>query len=539
CCGAVLGRLHIRREFPAEVLAEARQAAARTENFSGRLDLRGSVILTIDGADSKDLDDAISLEKRGEGWLLGVHIADVSHYVKAGSQLDAEALRRGTSIYYADSVIPMLPKELSNGICSLNPNEDRPAFTALMELDAQGAMQGCEIKKTVIRSRVKGVYSEINRIFDASADDALQEKYAQVAPSLKMMRALAHTLTLRRLARGAVDIDSDDCKITVDENGSVVTVERRSQGEAEIMIEEFMLCANESVATYASGLGMPLVYRVHDRPEAKKLDELAVVLRAAGIDTRDIRHDMQPQDFAKLLHKADATGKGAVLSGMVLRAMAKAHYSPDCTGHFGLALEKYCHFTSPIRRYPDLATHRILTDIVTQGPGDAIVKRYRSFTQDAAESSSQNEITAMQVERYCESIYKAEWMSRHLGESFEGLICSVRPFGFYVRLDNTVEGLCRPENVPGPCDYDERRMCFVGGGKTYALGDSLPVFVARADVATGQIDFSLIAPHPVTASPQRSERAPRPNKPHSAEHGHPKAHSRRRPGPHRKQAEHK
>lgn len=497
CCGAVLRRYHVRREFPAEVLENAAKEAALPETYEGRLDLRDKVIFTIDGATSKDLDDAISLEKTENGWLLGVHIADVSHFVREGSPLDEEALLRGTSIYYADTVIPMLPKELSNGICSLNPNEDRHAFSALMELDESGATVRSRFAKSVIRSRVKGVYEEINRLFDGSAGEELRGKYADVSPALTEMRTLAKTLTAHRRARGAVDIDSADCKITVGEDGIVDKVERREQGEAEIMIEEYMLTANEAVASYAVERSLPLVFRVHDAPEPKRLQELKSVLAAAGISTKGLDHDVRPQDISRLMETLGETGKAKVFQGLILRAMAKARYSPDCTGHFGLALERYCHFTSPIRRYPDLATHRILGDILSGTGTEEIVKHYRGFTEEASERSSLCEINAMQVERECEAIYKAEYMHKRLGESYEGFISSVRPFGFYVQLQNTVEGLCRLEDLDGgPYEYDERRLCVYNRvtKKSFTLGDSVSVRVTRADTATGQIDFELESP---------------------------------------------
>lgn len=491
CCRAVLAKYHIHPAFPADVLAEAKKASGKKEDAVGRLDLRDEVIFTIDGADSKDLDDAVSVKRLPDGWKLGVHIADVSHYVRPGSALDREALRRGTSIYFAQTVIPMLPKELSNGICSLNPQEDRFAVSALMTLDENGGFRSCEFHKSVIRSRVKGVYEEINRMFDGGADEEIRHKYAECADALVLMRQLASVLSKRRADRGTVDIESDDCKITVDEEGRAVKVEARKQGEAERMIEEFMLCANEAVASFAVENKMPLVFRVHDSPEPKKIDELAKSLRAAGIDAREARPGMKPKDFSKLWEHVAASGKADALSTLLLRAMAKARYSPDCTGHFGLALDRYCHFTSPIRRYPDLATHRILSDLIAEGPGPGIVSKYRDYSAEAAALSSQNEVNAMQVERGCDDCYKAEFMRPHVGERFEGVVSTVQTFGFYIKLANTVEGLCRLDEIPGTAVYDETRMAITAGGKTYSLGDRVSALLTRADTATGQIDFSL------------------------------------------------
>ena len=495
CCAAVLGRQHIRREFPPAVLAEAAALPQSAQADAGRLDLRDRPIFTIDGAHTKDIDDAVSVEKTEAGYRLGVHIADVSHYVKPGSELDREAYVRGTSIYYADSVIPMLPVALSNGICSLNPQEDRLAFSVLMNIDADGRVLDYQIRKSVIRSRVKGVYEELNVIFAKGPDDRLREKYREVLPEFAVMRELASVLSQARKKRGALDFDSDDSEILVDEDGIAADVRRRERGEAEQMIEEFMLMANEAVATFASGLKMPFVYRVHERPDDQKLEELALALRAAGIDARAVRPGMRPLDMARVLEKAADSPRSRALNDLILRSLAKARYSPECLGHFGLALKYYSHFTSPIRRYPDLAVHRILGDIIRDGAGDAVAGRYRAFVEDASKQSSEREVAAMQVEWDCDEIYKAEYMSRHIGETFDGIVTTVKNFGMYVALENTVEGLVRVEKLPGGWyDYDEAAMVLscARTGVRYTIGDRVRVIVAGAEVATGQVDFELI-----------------------------------------------
>ena len=495
CCAAILGKRHIRRAFPDDVMEEAGRMPQTIVPEDGRLDLRGEVIFTIDGAHTKDIDDAVSVSRTENGYRLGVHIADVSHYVKPGSALDAEALLRGTSIYYADQVIPMLPKELSNGICSLNPSEDRFALSAIMEIDGKGAMQGCEIRKSMIRSRVKGVYEEINRILDNSADDAIREKYKEVLPTLGLMRELSDILGEARVRRGALDFESGDCEIILGPDGTAEDVRRRERGISEQMIEDFMLCANEAVAAYASRLKMPFVYRVHEEPDGQKLETLSVALKAAGIDTRAIHPGLKPADLARTLTQIAGSPKERALDDMVLRSLAKARYSPECLGHFGLALEYYCHFTSPIRRYPDLAVHRILSDILAQGAGDAVAGRYRVFADEAAEQSSEREVTAMQVEWDCDDIYKAEFMAKHIGEAFDGVISSVKSFGMYVELPNSVEGLVRVDKLPGGWfDYDEQTLSLYcsRSGARYSIGDGVRVIAARADVSSGQIDFELI-----------------------------------------------
>lgn len=493
CCQAVLDRYHIRKEFPGDVIEEAKTVSDKFEIEKNRLDLRDKPIFTIDGATAKDLDDAVSVEKIVGGYRLGVHIADVSHYVRARSKLDEEAFERGTSVYYADMVVPMLPKELSNGICSLNPNEDRLTFSAFMDIDENGKIKDFKIHKSVIRSRVKGVYTEVNKIFDGTADEKINEKYAEVLPELEKMRELAKILKSARIKRGAFDLDTDESELVIDKNGLITDIKKRERGEAERLIEEFMLCANEAVATYAFGLKLPFVYRVHEEPELSKLETLAAALKAAGIDARAIHPGLAPADVAAVLKKIADSPKAKALNSVVLRSMAKARYSPDCNGHFGLALRYYCHFTSPIRRYPDLAIHRILTKALSKGAGET--ENFRTFVQDASLNSSEREVSAMQCEWDCESAYMAEYMTAHIGEQFKGTISSIKPFGMYVVLENTVEGLVRVEKIPGGWyDYDEKNMTLSCSktGTSYSIGDTVRIIVERADIPTGQIDFTLI-----------------------------------------------
>ena len=494
CCASVLDRFHIRRDFSAAVIEEAKRVSEGFNVDEGRTDLREKIIFTIDGAHSKDLDDAVSIEKLEDGYILGVHIADVSHYVKPKSELDVEALLRGTSIYYANSVIPMLPKELSNGICSLNPREDRLAFSVFITTDKNGNIKSYELKKSLICSRVKGVYEEINKILDGSADKELATKYSEIANNLSIMNEFALILRSARQKRGALDFDSDDCEIIIDPDGVVSEIKRRVRGEAEKLIEEFMLLANEVVATFASGLVMPFIYRVHEQPDPRKLEALSAALKLAGINSNNIRPGLTPADVSDVLKKIEGTPKAKALDKMVLRSLAKARYTPDNLGHFGLALKYYSQFTSPIRRYPDLAIHRILSDILESGASDSIAKRYKGYVSEASEQSSLREIGAMQVEWDCEAIYKAEYMSFHIGAIFEGVISSVKTFGMYIELENTVEGMVRVEKLQGWFDYDEASMSLYSAktGVRYSIGDKVKVIVAKADVSSGQVDFELI-----------------------------------------------
>ncbi len=496
CCQAVLDRKHVRRQFPAEVQAEA-EGLPQSLDAEGadRLDLRGEPIFTIDGAHTKDIDDAVSVQRLPDGYRLGVHIADVSHYVRPGTELDKEAFERGTSIYFGDTVIPMLPRELSNGICSLNPQEDRFALSAQMDIGPDGIVRDYTIHKSIIRSRVKGVYDEVNRLFAGEDDPELREKYREVLPSFPAMQELQAVLSKARERRGAIDFESDDCEILFDEHGVAVDVRLRQRGESEQMIEEFMLMANEAVAKYGSTHKIPFVYRVHEQPEADRLENLATALKAAGVDARTIRPGLKPLDVAAVLRQVADSPQAKALNEMVLRTMAKARYSPENLGHFGLALENYCHFTSPIRRYPDLCVHRILSDMLASGAGDEVAARYHDFVEEAATQSSQREIAAMQVEWDCDDIYKAEYMSHHIGEHFDAVVTGVQNYGMYVALPNTVEGLVRVESLPGGWyDYDEKSMTLScsRSGTRYAIGDKVRVIVAGAEVAAGQVDFELI-----------------------------------------------
>ena len=501
CCDAILDAAGIDRQFGPEILRAAEKAAERdiSAELPHRLDLRDEPIFTIDGADTKDIDDAVSLKKTATGWDLGVHIADVSHYVTPGGPLDNDAYRRGTSVYFADSVIPMLPPALSNGACSLNPQADRLAFSALITLDADGALTGYRFAKTVIRSRVKGVYDEVNRFLAGERDPALEGKYREVMAQLPEMAQLAELLQKRRTARGSLALSSTESKIKVDENGEAVDVLPRVQGQAERLIEELMLTANEAAATLALERQLPFVFRVHETPAPEKLAVLKELLDAVGLFSAKVQPGVRPSVLSDILRRANETPYAVLINSAMLRAMQKARYNEKNLGHYGLALANYTHFTSPIRRYPDLAIHRILSAYVKGEPVQKLQKRFGAFVASSAKQSSERELAAMGAERSCEDCYKAEYMSRHIGERYTGIVTSAAAHGVYVQLKSTVEGLVRAESLGEGMLYDGRMQYATADGKRRVrVGDSIAVIVAAAEVSTGRIDFALADPtaHP-------------------------------------------
>ena len=495
CAQAILSMHGAPGEFPAEALREAKkisEGGVQEFSLNNREDLRGLPIFTIDSAESKDLDDAVSVSRTDRGYLLGVHIADVSHYVKANSELDKEAMRRGTSIYYADQVIPMLPKELSNGICSLNPDEDRLTLTAFTELDGEGNILGYRFCKSVIRSRVKGVYSEINAILSGTADSAVTEKYSSVADELPLMNELADVLIAKKQRRHAPELETTESKLIIGEDGICHDVQPRERGKSERMIEEFMLTANECAAKLARERKVPFVYRVHETPPEEKTAALCEALTKAGIEYPHFQ-EFKPAHAAAILDSVRGADTFEAVNMMVLRSMAKAKYSEEPLGHFGLVLEDYSHFTSPIRRYPDLAIHRIITDILAGYNEEWLSKRYSGFAVKAAETSTNAELRAVAIERECEDCYKAEYMKQHIGESFTAKISGVTEYGFYAELPNTVEGLVHIRTLPeGEYDYTEPvALTEKFSGVSYRLGDTVQVICAAVNVSDGTIDFNL------------------------------------------------
>ena len=498
CAKAILYGRDVRQEFPDEVLQEAAAYEGATIDASEaahRMDLRGLPIFTIDSAETKDIDDAISLMKLQEGgYELGVHIADVSHYVRPGSAMDSEAFERATSIYYADKVIPMLPTQLSNGICSLNEGEDRLAFSCLMRLDEAGNIHSYQFVKTVIRSRVKGVYKEINALLDGTADEALQQKYADVLAQLPTMQELYEKRLALRRARGGMEIESDEAKLVMDENGRCVDIIKRTRGVSECMIEEFMLLANQCAANAGRTHHVPFVYRVHEAPDEERMEKLRETLKACGLNVHFQGQTPTQLELSALLDETrDQPIRIPVHTG-ILRSMQKARYSPEPLGHFGLVLKDYAHFTSPIRRYPDLAIHRILTDMLVGQPHEQLVSNYTDFATRTCEQSSRQEVAAVRIERDVEDCYKAEYMHNHLGEVYTGTISGITPRGVFVALDNTVEGfipaaqLCKGE----PTVTEGVRLFDPLTGRHWMLGDAIKIKVTGADVALGRIDFDFI-----------------------------------------------
>ena len=496
CAESIVAIHDVVPAFPEEVLQQAEthaNAPIPEEEYKKRLDLRDTPIFTIDSAHSKDLDDAVSLEKTETGYRLGVHIADVSHYVPSKTPLDNEAMNRGTSIYYANRVIPMLPECLSNGICSLNPQEDRLAFSALMELDKKGYIVSYSFRKSVIRSAVKGVYSEVNAILDGTASPELLEKYKDVRHMIPLMDELCDIRLRERKLRGAPELETAEGELILNEDNVCVDVIARQRGRSECIIEEMMLLANEAAAKMAREKHLPFVYRIHEKPNAEKIENLEKILLRLGVPVPKFT-EIQPKHLAEILDGVRDTDLYPVLNVMVLRSMAKACYSPDPVGHFGLALEDYAHFTSPIRRYPDLAIHRILSSYLEHPDSTAIEQKYALFVEQAASRSSDTEIRAVTIERSCDDCYKAEYMQQHLGEEFDGIVAGVTDFGFYVALPNTVEGLVHVATLPESDWINDDSIAFreEQGDICFRLGDTVRVRCTKIDVNSGNVDFELV-----------------------------------------------
>ena len=497
CAKALLYAKDIRTRFPDKVRDEAKKfegAEVSEKDCEGRMDLRALPIFTIDSAETKDIDDAISLTRTSDGGFeLGVHIADVSNYVKPGTELDNEAFSRATSVYYADQVVPMLPKALSNGICSLNENELRLAFSCLMRLDKEGNLTDYRFVKSIIRSRVKGVYSEINALLAGTADAEIKAKYADVIDQLPAMKELyGHRARLRK-ERGCMDIESGEVKLILDENGRCIDVKKRTSGESESMIEEFMLLANQCAAHFARVKQIPFVYRVHEEPNAEKLERLHTLLQACGINDHFAKDVPIPKELSAILEGVRGTPYEQIINTGMLRCMSKALYEEKPKGHYGLVLKDYAHFTSPIRRYPDLAIHRIMTDMLKGTEKETMILRYTDFAERASKQSSEREVIAMQIERKAEDCYKAEYARRHLGECYEGTISGVTQRGLFIELDNGVEGFVPASSLtPSGTSLTEGvRLTDPASGKTWSLGDKMMITIVRADVNLGKIDFEV------------------------------------------------
>lgn len=493
CADAIVEQYGIPHVFPQEVLDEAERVGNEPisdEEYAKRLDLCGEPIFTIDSKDAKDLDDAISVKRTDFGYTLGVHIADVSHYVKEGSAIDEEAINRGTSVYFADRVIPMLPEVLSNGACSLNAGTDKLAFSALIELDKEGHITKYDFKKSIINSKVRGVYSEVNEILDGTASEEILNKYAPVMESLMSAKELADILKANSAARGTMELDSGESKFILDENGICIDIMPRVSGEAEQLIEQMMVTANIAAAKFSLDHKLPFLYRVHGTPDPKRVEELVTLLQLVGVPCKEIvKPNPETQDFAAILDRVRGLPCETLVSQRLLRTMEKARYSTEETGHFGLALSDYSHYTSPIRRYPDTSIHRVLSAFVEGMPAEEVRRRYAQFCETSATESSRNEIRALIAERDAEDCYMAEYMSQHIGEHFEGTVSGVTMRGVFVRLENSVEGFVSLDAFEGEDFVYDGLITQRSPKRELTIGTPLPIIVASAYVATGKVDF--------------------------------------------------
>ncbi len=500
----------IEDEFKEEVLKEAEKGpqTVSDEECGKRLDLREIKTVTIDGEDAKDLDDAISVVKELDGsgktvYRLGVHIADVSHYVKEGSVLDREALNRGTSVYLADKVIPMLPKELSNGICSLNENEDRLTLSCLMDINEDGEIISHKITETVIKTAHRMNYSDVNKIITgADKGGKLKKRFKDVYEMLIEAEELALILRKRRQERGSIDFDFPETKITLDENGKVLEINAYDRNEATRLIEDFMLAANETVAEDSFWQEIPFIYRNHDNPSEEKIKELGIFINNFGYSLRKTKKnkakeisEIHPKDVRKLLDSIAGTDEETLISRMTLRSLKRAKYTTSCDGHFGLAAKYYCHFTSPIRRYPDLQVHRIIKENLNDGISEERTAHYAAILDEVALRSSMLERRADDAEREVDKMKAAEYMAAHIGEEFDGVISGITSWGIYVELPNTVEGMIRLASIDGDTFVlDSERMEIVGRrtGEIYRLGQSVRVRVESASKELRTVDFEIV-----------------------------------------------
>lgn len=485
-------------EFDRKVTSETKEIPEKItrEQIIKRTDFRDLTTVTIDGADSRDFDDAVSLEILDNGnYMLWVHIADVSEYVREGTYLDKEALKRGNSVYLPDRVIPMLPEKLSNGICSLNPNEDRLTLTCEMEVSSDAHVIKHRILETVIRSDARMVYDDVSDMLE-NDDEKLKVKYSDIYPMLCNMRDLAAVLNKSRREMGSIDFELPETKIAVDKDGYPVYIGPESRRVANRLIEEFMLLANKTVAEHYAHLACPFVYRVHEKPEPTKVIELRDFLAGFGIDIAEKNDSVSPKELSAVLDKVQGTPAENLVNRVMIRTMQKADYRPECLGHYGLAFKYYCHFTSPIRRYPDLFIHRVIKEIITNGNIDAKKEPYAVEASRVSERSSATERNAMELEREVEKILKTRYMSAHVGETFDGVISGVTANGLYVELANTIEGFVRYDSLDGFYTFDEKNFKAVGSstGKTYAMGDRVTIVVDGTNEADSLIDFVISKP---------------------------------------------
>ncbi len=482
-------------EFPTKVLNQAERVAkdVSTADMAGRMDIRDLLTVTIDGEDAKDLDDAITLSKEGDIYKLGVHIADVTNYVQEYSALDEEAKERGTSVYLVDRVIPMLPHTLSNGICSLNQGEDRLALSCMMDIDAKGRVVGHKIAETVVCVDRRMSYTAVKKILE-DKDEKTIEEYQDFVPMFELMKELAAILRKKRMQRGSIDFDFPETKILLDDKGHPVEIKPYERNVATKIIEDFMLIANETVAEDFFWQQIPFVYRTHDNPDSEKIHKLATFINNFGYSIHIGQDEVHPKELQKLLQKIEGSTEEPLISRLTLRSMKQAKYSTISSGHFGLATNYYCHFTSPIRRYPDLQIHRIIKECLRGKMNDKRISHYDKILPEVAKHASDMERRADEAERETEKMKKVEYMSAHIGEEFEGVISGVTAWGFYVELPDTIEGLVHVTSLKDDYyDYSESTYELVGQitNHRYKLGQKVRVVVTATDALLRTIDFEL------------------------------------------------
>ena len=482
--------------FPEKVLNQAERVAKDVSeaDMAGRMDIRDWQMVTIDGEDAKDLDDAISISKEGDEYKLGVHIADVTNYVQENSALDREAYKRGTSVYLVDRVIPMLPHTLSNGICSLNAGVARLALSCIMTINAKGVVVDHKIAETVVRIDRRMSYTSVKKILEEH-DEAEIAEYKEFIPMFELMEELAGILRAKRKQRGSIDFDFPETKMILDKEGHPIEIKPYDRNVATKIIEDFMLLANETVAEDYFWQEIPFVYRTHETPDEDKIKKLATFIHNFGHSMHISNKEIRPKEIQKLLAKVEGTNEEMLISRLALRSMKQAKYTPENTGHFGLAASYYCHFTSPIRRYPDLQIHRIIKDNLRGRMNEERIKHYDHILAEVAKNSSDRERLAEEAERETIKLKKVEYMEEHLGEEFEGVISSVTKWGIYVELPNTIEGLIHVTNMRDDhYNYIEQNYEMVGErtGKTYKLGETVQVRVIGTDYLQRTIDFELV-----------------------------------------------
>ena len=484
-------------EFEEKLLNQAERVGKPVSeaDMAGRRDLRSLQMVTIDGEDAKDLDDAVSLTREGENYCLGVHIADVSNYVQENSALDREALNRGTSVYLVDRVIPMLPHTLSNGICSLNQGEDRLALSCLMKVNKKGEVISYEIAETVICVDRRMSYTAVRKILEEGDLELIQE-YEELVPMFQDMQELAAILRRKRRQRGSIDFDFPESKIILDQKGNPVSIEPYERNVATDLIEDFMLLANETVAQHFYWMEVPFLYRTHETPDTEKIEKLATFIHNFGyhIKIKTSDHEVHPKEIQKLLASIEGTEEEALIARLALRSMKQAKYSVECTGHFGLACACYCHFTSPIRRYPDLQIHRIIKEQLRGRLMEKRIDHYKEILPEVARQTSRLERRADEAERETDKLKKAQYMKHHIGETLEGIISGITAWGIYVELPNTVEGMIHVARLTGDYYYyKEETFEMVGRdtGRCFKLGQRLKVFVDSVDMVSKSVDFLL------------------------------------------------